>query len=333
MTTTKRWGPANRIASIWPSLFMVLATACSAAGPSSPTGTAAGSATPVQTLDATPTRPPSAIVGEFDAGGAGWAMTKAGGALWIQVDAPVDAIVRIDATTGTSAPAVPLGWTPKSGTEGLWVVCCDWLVRVDPATGQEMLRVPMGGTLALGDDAAWLANETGLYRINADTGEVGEPIAPGVASACAKRHDLAIAFASAWLACTREGQVVRIDLATGEQTGIATAPGPNRLTVTEEAVWVTNYEAGSVSRIDPQTNGVTMVDGAGRDPGITNGGGYVWASTPTGIAKIDPTTASVIGEVDLGPGQYYELVWDDGIIWVSTRGNRVLKVDPSKATF
>jgi DNA-binding beta-propeller fold protein YncE len=165
-----------------------------------------------------------------------------------------------------------------------------------------------------------------------ETGEVGGPIAPGVASSCAKRHDLAIAFASAWLACTREGQVVRIDLATGEQTDIATAAGPNRLTVTEEAVWVTNYEAGSVSRIDPRTNGVTTVDGAGRDPGITNGGGYVWATTPTGIAKIEPTTVSIVGEVDLGPGQYYELVWDEGMIWASTRGNRVLKVDPSKAT-
>jgi streptogramin lyase len=228
--------------------------------------------------------------------------------------------------------AVVAGHRPKSGDEGLWVVGADWLARIDPTTGEEMLRVPMGGTLALGDGAAWLANESGLLRINAETGEVGEPIAPGFASTCADQHDLAIAFASAWLACKLEGQVVRIDLATGEQTGIATAAGTNRFTVTEEAVWVTNYVAGSVSRIDPRTNGVSTIDGAGSGVGITSGGGYVWASTPTGIAKIDPATASIVGEVELGPGEYYELVWDDGVIWVSTRGSRILKVDPSEAS-
>jgi streptogramin lyase len=259
-------------------------------------------------------------------------MTKAGGALWIQVDPPVDSIVRVDVATGSAMSAVVAGHRPKSGDEGLWVVGADWLARIDPATGEEMLRVPMGGTLALGDGAAWLANESGLHRINAETGAVGEPIAPGVASSCANQHDLAVAFASAWLACKIEGQVVRIDLATGEETSIATAAGTNRFTVTENAVWVTNYVAGSVSRIDPRTNGVTTIDGAGSGVGITNGGGYVWASTPTGIAKIDPPTASIVREVELGPGEYYELVWDDGVIWVSTRGSRILKVDPSKAT-
>ena len=58
----------------------------------------------------------------------------------------------------------------------------------------------------------------------------------------------------------------------------------------------------------------------------------MWAATPTGIAKIDPATATIVGTIAIGLGEYYELVWDDGAIWASTRGNRVLKVDVSDAT-
>ena len=131
----------------------------------------------------------AAVIGEFDVGGAGWAMAKDGGALWVQVDPPVDAIVRIDVATGFTIPAVPGGWKAKAGPEGLWVVCCDWLVRVDPATGSEMLRVPMGGAFALGDGAAWLMNDAGLHRIDPSTGTVGEPIGPSLATVCGSSKD------------------------------------------------------------------------------------------------------------------------------------------------
>jgi hypothetical protein len=291
----------------------------------------APSASPVASLviPATPTPPPVAIMGEFDAGGDGWAMTKTDGALWIQVDPPVDAIVRIDVATGATTSAVPSGWKPKSGPEGLWVVCCNWLARVDPATGHETLRIPMGGAFALADGAVWLFNDLGLHRIEADSGTIGEPIGPDLSTVCESAKDLAIAFDSAWVAC-KEGKVVRVEIPSGEATSIDTAAGAHTLAVTESAVWVTNYQAGNVSRIDPETNEVTTIENVGGGVGITSGGGYVWAATGIGIAKIDPATASIVQHIDLGPGAYYELVWDDGIIWASTRGSRVLKVDPSR---
>jgi hypothetical protein len=303
-----------------PWLAAVVAAACTAVGPVEPGGLATGSAV----VESTPKLEPAAIVGEFDAGGDGWAMTKAGGALWIQVDAPVDAIVRIDTATGSTMPAVPLGWKAKSGSEGLWVVCCDWLARVDPATGKETLRIPMGGAFALADGAAWLFNETGLHRIDAKTGTVAKPVGPSSSSVCDAAKDLAIAFGSAWVAC-KEGKVVRVDVSSGGATTIATGAGSHTFTVADGSVWVTNYKAGSVSRIDPKTNEVTTIDGAGSGVGITSGGGYVWAAASNGIAKIDPATNSIVQEVDLGAGEYYELVWDDGIIWASTRGSHVLK--------
>ena len=313
-------------------------TACTGAAPAGGAATSPRSVAPTETTHPTfgavvtpkPTRR-TAIIGNFDAGGAGWGMTKAGGALWIQVDPPVDAIVRIDAETGSAIPAVPGGHKAKSGPEGLWILGGDWLVRVDPATGKESLRVPMGGPFALGEGAVWLINDSGLHRIDPETGAVDKPIALRGESACGAMKDLAVAFESAWGAC-KEGHVVRIDLGTGAARTIPTAAGAHTFAVTDEGVWVTNYQAGSVSRIDAETNEVTTIAGAGSGVGITTGDGYVWAATPIGIARIDPATATIEDTIAIGLGEYYELVWDDGVIWASTRGNRVLKVDVSSST-
>ena len=325
---------ARTIITVAAATLWIAACSAGAGAPSaSPRTTAAPTITTTRSPDATPTPTltpaPRAIIGEFDVGGAGWAMTKAADALWIQVDAPVDAIVRVDIGTGAVTKAVPLGWEAKSGAEGLWVVCCDWLAKVDPATGKETLRVPMGGAFALGDGAVWLANDDGLRQIDALTGAIGKPVGPAVSSVCESAKDMVVAYESAWLAC-KEGKVVRIDLSTGEALDIPTAAGAHTLALAGDAVWVTNYQANSVSRIDPATNEVTTIPGAGNGTGITFGGGYVWVGSPTGIAKIDPKTAIIVGEIPLGSGEYYELVWDDGIIWVSTRSARILKVDPSK---
>jgi DNA-binding beta-propeller fold protein YncE len=325
---------AERFAEAIVALVLAgVVSACSVAAPAGGTMSPTLSATPLATASEVsspsvkPT-PSSAIIESFDAGGAGWAMTKAGGALWIQVDPPVDAIVRIDAETGAATPAVPGGHVAKSGPEGLWVVGADWLSRVDPATGKQSLRVPMGGEFALGDGAVWLSNKLGLHRIDPETGVVDKPIAPSVESPCQDAKDLVVAFDSAWLAC-KEGHVVRIDIATGDSTTIPTALGANKLAVTEEGVWVTNYQAGSVSRIDSKTNEVTTIPGTGSGVGITSGDGYIWAAMPHGISKIDPGTASIVDTISFGLGEYYGLVWDDGVIWASTRGNRVLKIDVS----
>jgi DNA-binding beta-propeller fold protein YncE len=338
---THRFGGAGR----WLAALVCLATGltigCTSGSPGvlegTPTGASAASA-PVETRRdaASPTARPSTatwaapIVDVFDVGGSGWAMTESGGDLWVQVDPPVDAIVRLDPETGAATLAVSAGHKPESGPEGLWVLGGGWVARIDPTSGEEDLRIPMGGGFALADGAAWLVNDAGLHRIDPMTGTVEKPVPLDSAFECANPKELAIAFESAWLSC-KEGHVVRIDIATGMTTSIATGLGAHSFAVTEDGVWVTNYQANTVSRIDSATNAVTTIKDVGHGVGITTGAGWVWASTRTGIARIDPATASIVEEIHLGPGEYYELVWDEGIIWVSTRGPQVLKVDPSKA--
>lgn len=135
-----------------------------------------------------------------------------------------------------------------------------------------------------------------------------------------------MAFGVVWLACT-EGVVVRVPLDGGKATVIPTAMGSHTFALTEDALWVTNYLAGSISRIDPATDDVSTIDGIGSSVGITAGGGYVWSADSEGIARIDPASGRIVGHLAVPPGPYYELVWDDGVIWASTRSSRLLKID------
>ena len=297
--------------------------------PTDPPTSATVGPTAVAPTGVAQTSPPEAILSAFDIGGHGWAMTKAGDALWIQVDPPVDAIVRVDITTGSTLAVAPEGRRVKAGAAGLWVIGGDWLVRLDPASGAEILRVPIGGAFALANGSLWVVNEDGLNRVDAETGAVADLIRSNAADECSEDKDLVVAFKSAWLACA-EGSVLRIDLKTGETTKILTGWGAHTFAVLDDAIWVTNYEIGTVSRIDPETNQVTTIEDAGSGVGITSGDGHVWAAAQRGIAKIDPGTSSIVGTVELGWGDYYELVWDAGVIWASTRGSQILRVDPSK---
>lgn len=301
------------------------------APPSGPPLTASMVPTSATPTEAGPTRAPEAILGAFDVGGKGWSMTKAGDALWIQVDPPIDAIVRVDATTGATMTVAPAGRKAKSGPEGLWVQTATFLARLDPESGAETLRVPIEGQaqFALAEGSAWLLDGEELHRIDAETGAIADSIATAASAECADHKELAVAFESAWLACA-EGFVIRIDLETGDTTAITADWGAHTFAITPDAVWVTNYEQGTVSRIEPETNEVTTVEDAGWGVGITTGGGYVWAAAERGIAKIDPESRAIVGTVHLGYGQYYELVWDEGVIWASTRQSKILKVDPTK---
>lgn len=330
---------ATRRPSAPTAVVGLLALSLGACAPGSPTASADRSHSPTAAsmgptgaapATASPTSPPEAILATLEVGGNGWAMAKLGDALWIQVDPPVDAIVRVDTTTGATLAAAPEGHKVKAGAAGLWVVGGGWLGRFDPASGSEIVRLPIGGAFALDGDTVWLLDDEGLHRIDAETGEIVDLIKSDAGAECAKWKDLVVAFESAWLACSEGGRVIRIDVKTGDTTSIPTGWGAHTFAVLDDSIWVTNYEAGSVSRIDAESNEVTTVADAGHGVGITAGDGFVWAATERGIAKIDPESRSIVGTVYLGWGQYYELVWDAGVIWTSTRGSTILKVDPTK---
>jgi YVTN family beta-propeller protein len=85
------------------------------------------------------------------------------------------------------------------------------------------------------------------------------------------------------------------------------------------ALWVSNYNAGTVSRIDPTTHAVVQTISAGQTPsGIAVGARDVWvANYIVGtVSRIDPTVNRVVQAITVGNGPNGVAV-ADGSVWVT----------------
>ena len=62
-------------------------------------------------------------------------------------------------------------------------------------------------------------------------------------------------------------------------TPIAVGDGPSAIVASVEAVWVANTDAGTVSRIDPDTNRVVQTIDLGEAPaGLVVAGNLLWVT-------------------------------------------------------
>lgn len=137
--------------------------------------------------------------------------------------------------------------------------------------------------------------------------------------------------------------------ACGAGTGRSTAPGTSpagqsvgsisakiplgpssdkySITVSATAVWVQNFAAGTLQRIDPSTNQVVATIAIGQGPGhVALEGGFVWALShdDSVVWKIDPQTNLVVTKIMLPPPNAF-LAVSPGAIWVASRGNQVVR--------
>jgi YVTN family beta-propeller protein len=111
-------------------------------------------------------------------------------------------------------------------------------------------------------------------------------------------------------------------IAVGAQpAGVAAVPG---------AIWVTNADDGTVSRIDPETHAVVQTIRVGAGPaGISIGSGAVWALNGLDgmISRIDPRTNQVVQTIPVGNGPT-AISYGLGALWVaSAADNTVSKID------
>jgi DNA-binding beta-propeller fold protein YncE len=177
------------------------------------------------------------------------------------------------------------------------------------------------GHFALAGGSVWVLNADGVHQVTPATGTVARTIVPE-GRMCDDVKDIAVGFDALWAAC-KHGSVNRVDLATGKLTAIPTETGSHTFLVSDDAVWVTNYEAGSTSRIDPATNAVQSIHGVGSGIGITEGGGFVWAATTSEFVALD-SEGEVKRRLAVPEAQFwYDLIWTEQGIWGSTAGSSV----------
>ena len=99
----------------------------------------------------------------------------------------------------------------------------------------------------------------------------------------------------------------------------------------EGAVWVTNAEQGSISRVDAATRRVVQPITVGRDPaGVAAGDGAVWVtnSGDRSVSWINPATNTVVKTVPVGNGPT-GIALGAGAVWVANSlDNSVSRIDP-----
>jgi YVTN family beta-propeller protein len=208
----------------------------------------------------------------------------------VQIDPQTGAVLatlRLPREKGqpTTAPAVAVG-------EGaVWAASGIRLLKIDPATGTIVAGLRdldcCHGLIdiALGVGAVWIADlGEVVVRISPRTGTpTGKPVRSPYPSA------LAVGYGSVWVAGADQGgthpAVWRIDSQTLQVTqtiplGKTRLPGPNfGLATGDGAVWLADYDRGTLLRIDPATGAVVSTIRVGGHPwGVAVGARRIWVT-------------------------------------------------------
>jgi streptogramin lyase len=104
---------------------------------------------------------------------------------------------------------------------------------------------------------------------------------------------LAVAREAVWVTRDNADAIVRIDRRSGRQRTVRIS-SPFDLVRAAGSIWVTSFEPGTVTRVDPRTlRPLRVIDVGGNPTGITSCGGYVWIGhgrDATWLTAIDPRT-------------------------------------------
>jgi virginiamycin B lyase len=212
-----------------------------------------------------------------------------GGSVWVASDR-TDVGYRVSPRRGRVVARIPVGAWPADlefSFGSLWVSAYNIgkLSRIDPRTNRITRVYKVDGNpagLASVGGNLWIAfgrRGTSLGRLDPATGKLTKfdigHTGPGF---------LAAAFGSLWTT-TADGYAVRVDPATGRVVGTVSIPGtPAELAAAPDGtVWVAEKERNTVTRIDPATNRIIDVTGAGRGAfSIAVAAGDMWVTSFAG---------------------------------------------------
>jgi virginiamycin B lyase len=262
--------------------------------------------------------------------------------LWVHQDS---SLVRLDLATSAIAGQVltnPIDYGyATTGAGALWQTDFDRdvLLRIDPATGKVVASIPLpvGSApegVAVTPGAVWVADHHGgaITRVDPKTNRVVATIPIGPTGADGPLTMAAVPK-GVFVDVPNMGSMVRIDPATNKVAGLSLPDGPVASDGAE--VWI-GVGAGpnglpEVVRVDPVSGTIiTAVDlqtsGIGS---LAVGLGSVWATTDSGLVRIDAATGRVIGRLDLD-GDGGDVIVASGSVWVAAEGKPyVLRISPN----
>jgi YVTN family beta-propeller protein len=123
-----------------------------------------------------------------------------------------------------------------------------------------------------------------------------------------------------------------LDTESGEVTATVELKNrPGAVAASADAVWVTNPDDETVTRIDPDAQEIRDTIQVGENPtGIAVGEGAVWVVDSGGpsVSRISPDTNEVVDTIEVGNGPAGIAV-DEGSVWVTNRfDGTISRIDP-----
>jgi DNA-binding SARP family transcriptional activator/DNA-binding beta-propeller fold protein YncE len=217
-----------------------------------------------------------------------------GGAVWVATGID-NTLVKLDARTGGHLGTFRLGpssnaaaYAVTAGDESVWVVSGSRALQIDPRTDEVVKQSCCGSSLrdiAYGANGIWVAELTEIVaRVSPITAKVTGTVSMGVVPTA-----VAAGFGSVWVGASDSPRprllVWRLDpsaLRITQTISLGTTNsflGTVDVAVGAGAVWATNYEEGTLIRIDPVSGEVTKRIKLGQHPrGIAIGHGRVWVA-------------------------------------------------------
>lgn len=177
----------------------------------------------------------------------------------------------------------------------------DDVVRIDPATSLEQARIAFTeGTgpawFAVADDGLWVTrqNRSGVARIDPVTNEL-DPNQAGTLPPCGPP---AVADDAVWYFACDSGQMVRIDLATGDASLVDAVDLSFPIAV-DNVLYAVGPEG--VVRLAEDGETWTFVGGCCGVP-FGYAGGTLWLIDESQVVRVDPTTGQVAATIPLAVG-------------------------------
>jgi ABC-type branched-subunit amino acid transport system substrate-binding protein len=220
------------------------------------------------------------------------AIAAGAGAVWVESEGTLS---RVDPGTGdvTSAVKLPDAGYPGDlpffnwgfnqiavGAGAVWAINPDRTVsRIDPDSGRHVATIDVdAATIAAGKEGVWVIrgdDTLAIAPIDPRTNRVGRSIRLGAQSLSA----VAVGGGYVWASAEGDGLVWRIEPGRNpiERT-INVGVGVTFLAFDAGAIWTANYNDGTVSRIDVESEDVEATP-VGAVQGLAAGEGSAWVST------------------------------------------------------
>jgi DNA-binding beta-propeller fold protein YncE len=223
------------------------------------------------------------------------------------------------------------------------------LVKIDPQTREIVRRTAIGATdtptgIAVGEGAVWLAVLRGrvaaLLELGPEFGNLRREIVVGRRARNAFSPEFQLVFltvgeGAVWTLEVSEGEVSRIDPATGQIAVLTDGVDARSIAAGRGAVWLGG--TNSVTRMDPTTGAILASFPVGGPPresaSIAVGAGAAWfaSSAEPKLWRIGTQTNAVTDSFAVGAGPVGVAV-GEGAVWVANSSDgTVSRVNPGKS--